>query len=73
MKYYSTLRPIGPGTYPKPKGNFPANILNYADRTYIAEIGREAWGELEYLRPLSPQDVEDYELVPDPNQTEETR
>lgn len=68
MKYYATQRPIGPGSYPKPKGNFPVNITNYADRTYIAEIGREVWGEIEYIAPLAPEDVDDYELIPEPNE-----
>lgn len=69
MKYYSTQRPVGPGTYPKPKGNFPFEIVNYPDRTYVPEIKRMAWGEIVYLSPLSEEDTDEYELVPAPIET----
>ena len=68
--YYSTQRPIGPGTYPKPKGNFPLHIENFDDRTFIPAINREAWGKLTYVSPLSPEDVKSYELV-ESNEQEE--
>lgn len=44
MKYYSTQRPITPGSYPKPAFNQVTAILNYDSRTYCEGIGREAWG-----------------------------
>lgn len=68
--YFSAHRPVGPGSYPKPKGNFPAEIKNYDDKTFVESIGREAWGEIDYLSPLSPEDLEAYELIPAPDETE---
>lgn len=65
MKYYSTQRPIMPGSYPKPIGNLPVEIKNYDERLFVKEIGRMAWGEIEYRDPLSEADVFEYELVPE--------
>lgn len=44
MRYYSTQRPVGPGTYPKPQGNAVKEVFNFDGKTYCKEIGREAWG-----------------------------
>lgn len=63
MKYYSTQRPVMPGTFPKPEGNKVLNIANFDDKTYCAEIGREAWGFIEYERPLDPKQEASYELT----------
>lgn len=65
MRYYSTQRPVSPGSYPKNKGNEITEIYNYDDKTYIEEIGKEAWGYIDYLYPLTEQDVSDYELSPE--------
>ena len=37
MRYYSTQRPIGPGTIPQPKGNKVLEIHNYDQKTYCEE------------------------------------
>lgn len=47
-KYYSILRPVGPGTAPRGFVRFE----NFPKRTYIEEIGREAWGYLIYNKPI---------------------
>ena len=65
MKYYSTQRPVVPGSYPRIKGNDITEICNYDRKTYIKEIGREAWGYVEYLYSLLDKDVSDYELTPE--------
>lgn len=65
MRYYSTQRPVMPGSYPKNKDNQITEIYNYDDKTYIEEIGREAWGYIDYLYPLAEKDISDYELVPE--------
>lgn len=44
MRYYSTQRPIMPGSYPKPAGNPVVEIRNFDARVFCGEIGREAWG-----------------------------
>jgi hypothetical protein len=63
FRYYSTQRPVGPGTYPKPEDNRVVNIENFDQRTFCEAIGREAWGYIEYHAPLKPVDIDRYELV----------
>ncbi|MDE7244134.1 MAG: hypothetical protein K2O18_09185 [Oscillospiraceae bacterium] len=63
--YYSTQRPIGPGTYPKPEGNEVVEIHNFDGKTYCEELGREAWGYITYEQPLTPEQVSSYELTPE--------
>lgn len=61
MRYYSTLRPIGPGTCPD---NF-VEFENFDYRKHVDEIGREAWGWVEYEKPL--ERPEKYDLVAENN------
>ncbi len=62
-RYYSTQRPVAPGTYPKPEHNRIGEIVNFDSKTYCPEIEREAWGYIEYEYPLSDGVVADYELA----------
>lgn len=60
-RYYSTQRPVMPGSYPK---RVPVRkIHNYDYRTYIEEIGRQAWGYIEYEGELTTSEIANYELV----------
>ena len=59
MRYYSTQRPITPGSYPKSPFNDVLQVVNFEARTYCKEIEREAWGYIEYKYPLHPEDVAD--------------
>ena len=61
-RYYSTQRPVGPGTYPKPADNAVAEILNFDDRQAVEEGKLQAWGYVEYEKPLSAEDMHNYEL-----------
>ena len=63
-KYYSTQRPVSAGTYPKPKDNPAMLIHNFNERQYVTEIGRLAWGYIEYDKPLENEDIDGYELIP---------
>ena len=63
MRYYSTQRPVAPGTFPKPKGNRVLEIHNFDKRIYREEAGRNAWGYIDYEKPLSEKEATDYELV----------
>jgi hypothetical protein len=65
MRYYSTLRPIGPGTCP---GNF-IEFENFDYRKHIDSINREAWGWVEYAEPL--ECPEKYDLVAENNESAE--
>jgi hypothetical protein len=60
MRYYSTQRPVMPGSYPK---NGVVEIHNFDDKTYCDEIGREAWGYIDYEGKLPETDAKAYELV----------
>lgn len=63
MRYYSTQRPIVPGSYPKPEGNAVTEILNFEKKAFCEEIGQEVWGYVCYERPLSREQQETYELA----------
>lgn len=60
-RYYSPYRPIGPGTFPKQDGT--EIITNFDEPTYCDEIGRKAWGYIEYQQPLTPEQARQYELI----------
>ena len=63
-KYYSTQRPVDIGTFPKPAHNAPDEIVNYDQRVPVEGGAFLAWGHLTYTRPLSEQDMTNYELRP---------
>lgn len=62
-RYYSTQRPVSLGTYPKPQGNKVLNIENFEEKTFCEQVGREAWGYIEYELPVSDVLLRDFELV----------
>lgn len=62
-RYYSTLRPITPGTHPKPADNPAMLIHNFGKRGYVEKIGREAWGYVEYNNPLTKEQIEAFDFV----------
>lgn len=62
MRYYSTLRPIGPGTFPS--GYKVKNVVNFDRRELCAEIGgRPAWGYIDFEGELSEKDARQYDLI----------
>lgn len=63
-KYYSTQRPVDIGTYPKPAGNAPDEIVNYDGRIRVENDTRLAWGHLTYTKPLTATEQQSYELRP---------
>ena len=63
MKYFSTERPVSIGTYPKPQGNRVDAIVNFDEAIFVAEIGRPAWGYIEYAYPLTAEQAAAYELI----------
>ena len=64
--YYCLYHPPVPGAIPRGV----SRIVAYDERKYIEEIGREAWGYLEYAKPLTPQQVIEYELAVKPARQE---
>ena len=63
-KYYSPLRPLSLGTFPKPQGNEILHIENYKERQNVPEIARQAWGYIEYKEALTEIEAAAYELIP---------
>ena len=66
-RYYSTQRPVDIGTFPKPAGNAPVEIHNYDKRQPVEGGTMQAWGYLEYAKPLTEKEADDYELRPAPS------
>lgn len=60
-RYYSTQRPVMPGSYPNSE-NVEA-IHNFDTKSFCEEIGREAWGYIEYREALTKEQAEAYELT----------
>lgn len=65
--YYSTQRPIGPGTVPSTVQYPPLEVINYDQRIPVENGTMLAWGEIHYAFPLSDKQISDYELKPAPN------
>ena len=61
MKYYSTQRPIGPGTYPRQYGI--EEIHNFDSRVFCEDIGRRAWGFLITEKEIPESELDEWELV----------
>ena len=64
FKYYSTQRPIEIGTFPKGGGNDPIRFQNYDKRLPVEGGAFLAWGELEYEKQLTEDEMFCYELRP---------
>ena len=58
-KYFSVARPIDIGTCPT---SGIMDSINYGERTEVKN-GLMAWGEIYYNRPLTAQEMREYELV----------
>lgn len=63
MRYYSTQHPVEPGTFPQQEQNKVLEIHNFDHKTYCEEIGREAWGYIDYEKPIARYDSNSYELA----------
>lgn len=61
MKYYSTQRPVMPGSFPKKEA--VERIENFDTKTFCEQIGQDAWGFIEYKEPLTKEGADAYELT----------
>lgn len=59
-RYWLTLRPAMPGTVPTRNLE---NIENFDRRVYDEGAGRDVWGYVEYSKPLTDEQISEYELV----------
>ena len=62
FRYYLTQRPPMIGTFPKPKGNAVVAMESFDERRLVPMLHSQAWGYVEYEKPLEPKDVRQYEL-----------
>ena len=62
-KYYLTGRPVDIGTFPKTE-NGPVKINSFDNREWVENATFRAWGYVAYDAPLTPQQINDYELRP---------
>lgn len=62
-RYYSTQRPISPMTFPMSKDNKVLGWENFDERKPCYDIQRDAWGYIDYEKPLTEQQAKNYELV----------
>lgn len=60
-RYYSTQRPVTLGTFP----GKPINIHNFDTRESVCGGQMQAWGYVEYKKPLTEKQMNDYELKPE--------
>lgn len=67
-RYYCIMRPPMIGGVPH--GGILQAAECFAERRYVPEIERMAWGWLEYENPLTPTEIADYELVAAPREDE---
>ena len=59
--YYSTQRPVLPGGFPR---NADVEMIeNFDTKKFCDEIGREAWGFIEYRSELTKEEADAYELT----------
>ena len=54
-RYYLTQRPPAPGSFP----GKPVNMKAFDNRKHVEEIGRPAWGWVEYEEPLTEKQAAD--------------
>lgn len=61
--YFCPMRPPAPGTIPTRGLEI---VVPYEERLYAKLIDRMVWGWVGYNRPLSPSEVDEYELISAP-------
>ena len=60
FRYYSRMRPIGPGCCPR-RGM--VDVQNYDRRKYVKDAGTFVWGHIDYDRELTDREIRAYELT----------
>lgn len=70
MRAYAIHRPIGPFTWPSEHRDKVVDIVNYDTLTFVPEIGRNAFGYIDFNDDVPMEDLDRYELVTDPKQDE---
>ncbi|CAK7060769.1 MAG: hypothetical protein BACD_02857 [Bacteroides rodentium] len=61
FRYYSTQRPILPGGLPRNAD--VERIENFDTKKFCGEIGRKAWGYIDFREDITKEQAEAYELT----------
>lgn len=63
MKSYALHRPIGPFTWPSEYHDQVSEIVNWDTLKFVPEIGRNAFGYIEWVELPPMEDLRRYELL----------
>jgi len=66
MRSYAIHRPIGPFTWPSEHRDKVSEIVNFDCMRYVEEIGRSAFGYIDWTEDIPAEDLRRYELVVPP-------
>lgn len=67
-KSYALHRPIGPFTWPSEHHDKVAEIVNWDHMEFVPEIGRNAFGYIEWAELPPKEDLDRYELMIPPTE-----
>ena len=73
MKSYALHRPIGPFTWPSEYSDKVAEIVNWDTLKFVPEIGRNAFGYIEWAELPPMEDLRRYELMVPPSEDQMLR
>lgn len=62
-RYYLTERPLQLGAFPQPADNKPASVCPFKRKIKHDMMGKEVFGFVEYDKPLTPDQIYQYELT----------
>lgn len=62
-RYYLTERPLQLGAFPQPADNKPVSVFPFKHKFKHDMIGAEVFGFVEYDKPLTPDQIYQYELT----------
>ena len=68
MRTYAIHRPIGPFTWPSEHRDKVSAIVNFDRMEFVPEIGRNAFGYIEWAENPPAEDLARYELVAPPTE-----
>ena len=63
LRSYAIHRPIGPFTWPSEHRDKAIDLVNYDHLTFVPEIGRNAFGYIDWEDSVPMEDLRRYELV----------
>ena len=68
MRSYALHRPIGPFTWPSEHKDKVLELVNFDHLQYVPEIGRNAFGYIDWAEDVPMEDLRRYELMVPPTE-----